>query len=84
MSNSSELQLKFILPWTNHIYIEYDLIMKWPPSAVSKTEVLAVHKTAEIQVPSPLIPQSTELPEPLELDNTENIYYSITVKGNIK
>lgn len=82
MSNSSELQLKFILPWTNHIYIEYDLVMKWPPSVVSKTEVIVVQKAAEIQVPlPPLTPQSTEPPEPLVLDNSENIYYTITVKG---
>lgn len=81
MSKSSELHLKFVLPWTNHIYIEYDLIMKWPPSTVSNTEVLVVQKTAEIQVPSPLIPQSTELPERIELDNSGNIYYTITVKG---
>lgn len=79
MTNSSKLQLKFILPWTNHIYIEYDLIVKWPP-VISKNEPMIFNDIPEIQVPSTPTTQPTPAPAPPP-ENCLNIHYSVVVKG---
>lgn len=81
MSNSSKLHIKFILPWTNHIYIEYDLTMRWPPPIIPKTESTTVPATSEAQVPSASTTQPTQAPEPSQPDSSLNIYYTVTVKG---
>lgn len=79
LTNSSKLQLKFILPWTNHIYIEYDLVVKWPPVLI-KNEPLLIKETTEIQVPSTPTTQPTPAPSQSP-DNCLNIHYSVVVKG---
>lgn len=77
MDNSSELQIKLILPWTNHIYIEYDLTVKWPPSVKKKIEPKIVEKKPESVEPST---STSKEPEPITLD-TLNIFYTVSVKG---
>jgi len=77
MNNSSKLQLKLILPWTNHIYIEYDITVKWPPSIKKKTEPIVIEEKPELVEPST---STTQPPPPIQLDSL-NIYYTVSVKG---
>lgn len=77
MNNSSKLQLKLILPWTNHIYIEYDITVKWPPSVKKKIEPTIIEETPEIVEPST---PTTQPPASIQLDSL-NIYYTVSVKG---
>jgi len=77
MNNSSKLQLKLILPWTNHIYIEYDITVKWPPSFKKKVEPIIIEETPEPVEPST---PTTKPPASIQLDSL-NIYYTVSVKG---
>lgn len=79
MNNTSKLQLKFILPWTNHIYIEYDLIVKWPPPIITKTEPILVKKMSDAQETSA---PSTQESSPAQPDGCLSIHYTVVVKGN--
>lgn len=83
MNNSCKLQLKFILPWTNHIYIEYDLIVRWPPPIVTKTESLAeaFQETLESQFLSISNIEPSQEPVPMQPDGCSNIHYTVVVKG---
>lgn len=83
MNNSNKLQLKFILPWTNHIYIEYDLIVRWPPPIITKTEPLVVHETLEAQFLSMSNMETSLEPVPTQPDGTSNVHYTVVVKGYI-
>lgn len=81
MNNTSKLQLKFILPWTNHIYIEYDLTMKWPPPIITKSEPVVVEETPELDILLTSTTQPTQAPVPSQPDGCLNIHYTIVVKG---
>lgn len=81
INNSNILQLKFILPWTNHIYIEYELIVKWPPHIVSKVGSSVVETNPEVQVSLASTTQPKKVPEPPEPESCLNIHYTISVKG---
>lgn len=82
MNNTSKLQLKFILPWTNHIYIEYELIVKWPPPIITKIEPIVVKKMSEAQETSAPAKQETQESAPAQPDGCLNIHYTVVVKGN--
>lgn len=75
----SVLQLKFILPWTNHIYIEYELLVRWPSQAVTKSEFTVVEVKPEIKIPTASTTQKA--PEPPEPECGLNLHYTISVKG---
>jgi hypothetical protein len=77
MNNSSKLQLKLILPWTNHIYIEYDITVKWPPSVKKKIIPIVVEEKPELAEPST---STSQPPASIQLDSL-NIYYTVSVKG---
>lgn len=81
INDSSILQLKFILPWTNHIYIEYELIVKWPPQVARKIESSMVETNPEVEVPLATTTQSKKVPEPPQPENSLNIHYTVSVKG---
>lgn len=80
MNNSSKLILKLVLPWTNHIYIEYDLTMKWPPPVIPKPESLIDQELPEI-LPSQPTTKSKQGPLPPQPDDSLNIHYNVVVKG---
>lgn len=75
--SSSKLYLKFILPWTNHIYIEYELTMKWPIASKCIPTIVQSQNLAEIQGPTNK-PQSDKVSE----TDDSKIHFSILVKGN--
>uniref|UniRef100_A0A2S2NRV9 Protein SZT2 n=1 Tax=Schizaphis graminum TaxID=13262 RepID=A0A2S2NRV9_SCHGA len=77
MNNSSKLQLKLILPWTNHIYIEYDITVKWPPSVKKKIVPIVIEEKPELVEPST---STSQPPASIQLDSL-NIYYTVSVKG---
>lgn len=84
ITNSSKLHIKFILPWTNHIYIEYELIVKWPPPVISTTDPITIVQETpkiQIQVPKDSTTQPMQTPEPLRPDGCLNIHYTVIVKG---
>lgn len=80
-NNNSVLQLKLVLPWTNHIYIEYDLTTKWPPTVVSKTEPTADQELPEILPSSDPTTKPKPNPSPSQPDDSLNIHYTVVVKG---
>ncbi|XP_050434218.1 uncharacterized protein LOC126841666 isoform X2 [Adelges cooleyi] len=80
-STNSKLQLKFVLPWTNHIYIEYDLTVKWPPPSCSLAGPVMSQGSTTVQSPPASITQSTHIPIPSQSDSCLNIHYVILVKG---
>lgn len=71
------------MPWTNHIYIEYDLIMKWPPPVVTKIEPKVVQETPKlpVQSDSTTLPADEPAPLPAQPDDSLNIHYTVSVKG---
>lgn len=70
------------MPWTNHIYIEYELYLKWPPPPLITTPGLTdAEKLPDLSV---LLTQQTKTPPSSPTptpDGSSNIHYSILVKG---
>lgn len=81
INDSGILQLKFILPWTNHIYIEYELIVKWPPQVVSKIGSSVAEANPEVLAPLASTTQPKKVPEPPQPESCLNIHYTVSVKG---
>ncbi|XP_050530001.1 KICSTOR complex protein SZT2-like isoform X2 [Daktulosphaira vitifoliae] len=78
---NSKLQLKFVLPWTNHIYIEYDLTVKWPPPNCSLVLPIISQGIPVVQSPPASGIQSSQVSTTVQSDSCLNIHYTIIVKG---
>ncbi|VVC33882.1 Hypothetical protein CINCED_3A021397 [Cinara cedri] len=78
ITNPCKLHLKLVLPWTNHIYIEYDIITKWPPPVIPMEPIVIQNITEN---PSDSTTESKQVPPQPQPDDSLNIHYTVVVKG---